>query len=305
MTDLPPPAATADTIRHEFVTANGLRLHLARRGSGELILFLHGFPEFWYAWKDQLEEFGRDHLAVAPDLRGHNLSEGPTALDGYRVPALIEDVRALAEQLNGGRPFVLVGHDWGGVIAWAFAIRHPELLRRLVIINAPHPAVFDRELDTNPAQQRASEYMNFFRSPQAEAGLSADGHAALRRIFGSLRAKGRFTDDDERAYVAAWSRPGSLTAGLNLYRASRIGPPAAGQARDKVASGLDATTGIAVPTLVIWGEKDDALLTGNLVGLDRYVSQLTIERIPEGTHWVVHEFPGEVAARIRAFLRGR
>jgi pimeloyl-ACP methyl ester carboxylesterase len=305
MTDLPPPAVS-DTVRHEFVTANGVRLHLARRGSGELILFLHGFPEFWYAWKDQLAEFGKDHLAVAPDLRGHNLSEAPPGLEAYRASEIVEDIRALAATLNGGRPFVLVGHDWGGALAWAFAIRHPALLRRLVIINAPHPAVFERELDANPAQQRASQYMNFFRTPGAEAALSADGYAPLLRFFAGLRARGRFSDQDASAYVEAWSRPGSLTAGLNLYRASRIGPPSPGQPRGRLDAGLELDRArVTVPTLVIWGMKDEALLPGNLDGLDRYVPDLTIERIPDGTHWVIHEVPDVINRLIRGFLRER
>jgi pimeloyl-ACP methyl ester carboxylesterase len=291
-------------IRHEYATANGVRLHYARAGQGKLMLFLHGFPEFWYAWRRQLAEFGKDHLAVAPDLRGYNLSDKPAELARYRVSELVEDVRALAAHLNGGRPFVLVGHDWGGAIAWAFAIRHPALVEKLVIVNAPHPGVFERELDRNPAQQQASQYMLLFRSPQAESTLAANNYAPLvEGVLGDMLRTGVLTEADKQAYLAAWSQPGALTGGLNYYRAARVGPPVEGR-RDSIARGLELTSfTVNVPTLVIWGEKDTALLTGNLDGLEAFVPDLTVRRIPEGSHWVVHEKPAEVNRLIRDFLR--
>ena len=165
--------APAEPARKDgYAEVNGVRLHYVEQGQGPLILFLHGFPEFWYSWKDLLADFGRDHHAVALDMRGYNLSARPEPVDAYRVPVIVEDVRALAAKLGATR-FVLVGHDWGGVIAWAFAAQHPELLEKLVIINAPHPAVFARELANNPEQQNASSYFNLFNSPEAEQVLSA------------------------------------------------------------------------------------------------------------------------------------
>jgi pimeloyl-ACP methyl ester carboxylesterase len=296
-----PTRAQESAVRHEYATVNGVRLHYARQGSGELIVFLHGFPEFWYAWKDQLQEFGRDHLAVAPDMRGYNLSDKPAALDQYRVPAIVEDIRALAASVNGGKPFILVGHDWGGVIAWALAISHPEVVRKLVIVNAPHPTIFNRELDRNPAQQVASRYMLFFRSPAAESTLAAHDYASLVGIFDDLVKTGKVSPADVAAYREAWSRPGALTGGLNYYRAARVGPPVDGK-RDSLAIGATPDLTVRVPTLVIWGEKDTALLTGNLDGLDQVVPDLTIERVPNGSHWVVHEEPERVAQAIRRFL---
>jgi epoxide hydrolase 4 len=280
---------------HQEAAVNGVRLHYAAEGRGPLLLFLHGFPEFWYAWRRQLAEFGRDHLAVAPDLRGYNRSDRPAAPDAYRMETLVEDVRALAAHLNGGAPFTLAGHDWGGVVAWTFAMAHPELVRRLVIVNAPHPAVFRRELAENPAQRAASRYMEVFRSPQAEALLSADGCAALLRMFGDLERDGHWTAADRAAYLEAWTRPGALTGGLNYYRAL------AARGDD---AGLPGGGMVRVPTLVLWGERDTALLPGNLDGLDRWVPDLTVRRIPDGTHWVVHEHGDEVNRCIRAFLAG-
>lgn len=295
-------------FKHDYAEVNGVRLHYVAAGQGPLLLFLHGFPEFWYGWKEQLVEFGRDHLAVAPDLRGYNLSSKPEPVEQYRMKYLVEDVRALAAHL-GHKQFVLVGHDWGGVVAWAFAMAHPECLEKLVIVNAPHPAIFLRELRSNPAQQQASQYMLLFQTPQAEAILTAGNCAALVKATLEMR-QGGFTEQDRQAYLEAWSQPGALTGGLNYYRASGIGPPAPGQALNAKAEEALARFGVdpsrmvvKLPTLVIWGEKDTALLTGNLDGLEKFVPQLTVRRIPQGTHWVAHERPAEVNRYIRDFLR--
>jgi len=216
---------------------------------------------------------------------------------------MVEDLRALADHL-GRQKFVLVGHDWGGVVAWAFAIAHPERLERLVIVNAPHPAIFEREIRENPAQQNASRYMLTFRSPEAEAILSADNYARLIEVL-SRDLGDRFTPADRAAYLDAWSRPGALTGGLNWYRAAGVGPPAGGGAPAPSLAGDATRLTVRVPTLVIWGERDQALLTGNLDGLERFVPDLTIERISDGSHWVVHEHPERVNRLIRDFLGPR
>src|SRR5579863_3329054 len=214
--------------KDHYAEINGVRLHYINEGKGPLIIFLHGFPEFWYEWKHQLAEFGKDHLAVAPDMRGYNLSGKPAGTEPYEMKNLVEDVRALADHL-GRKKFVLVGHDWGGAVAWSFAIAHPDRLEKLVIINAPHPAVFFRLLRDDPAQQKASQYMLMFRSDQAEAMLSANHYAALVNVvMGAGLKSGVFTEKDRDAYIQAWSQPGALTGGLNYYRAAKIGPPAAG-----------------------------------------------------------------------------
>ena len=296
----------------EYVTVNGVRLHCVSAGTGPLILFLHGFPEFWYEWKNQLAEFGKDHLAVAPDLRGYNLSDKPADVEQYRMSALVEDIRGLADHFSHEKKFVLVGHDWGGAVAWAFAIAHPEYLEKLAIVNAPHPGIFGRLLASDAEQQTASQYMLMFRRPQAEQTLADSNYNTLVNIvLSSGLASGAFTEDDKAAYLKAWSQPGALTGGLNYYRANRVGPPAPGRGTDpdpppapaaSVAVNASALT-VKVPTLVIWGEKDTALLTKNLDGLDQLVPQLTIKRIPDGSHWVIHEKPAEVNGYIRDFIR--
>ena len=288
-------------LTHNYAEVNGVRLHYVAAGQGPLILFLHGFPEFWYEWKKQLPEFGKDHLAVAPDMRGYNLSAKPEPLDQYRMKHLVEDVRALAEHL-GHKKFVLVGHDWGGAVAWAFALAHPECLDKLIIINAPHPGIFVRELRDNPAQQKASEYMLMFRGPEAEQKLTGNNCDLLSRLLlRDLLNRGAFTEDDRKAYLDAWTQPGAITGGLNYYRANRAGPSAAGESPASFAVDPAMLT-VRVPVLVIWGEKDTALLVHNLDGLDQFVPDLTIRRIPDATHWVIHEKPAEVNGYIRDFL---
>ncbi len=293
-------------LEHAYAEVNGVRLHYVGEGQGKLLLFLHGFPEFWYAWKEQLREFSDDHCAMALDMRGYNLSSKPTEVAAYRIEHLIKDVRGLVADLGYER-FTLAGHDWGGLVAWAFALKYPSLLEKLIIVNAPHPAIFQRELRDNPAQQAASQYMHMFRSAAAEQTLSANNYAAL--VEGALKdrlERGYLTDADLKAYLEAWSRPGALTGGLNYYRAARLGPPTEGADvdLDGMTRGFTSLV-VEVPTLVIWGEKDPYLLTSNLVGLEEYVSNLTIRRAPLGTHWVIHEKPDFINSSIGDFIRKR
>jgi pimeloyl-ACP methyl ester carboxylesterase len=291
------------TLTHAYADLpNGMRLHYVEAGSGPLMLFVHGFPEFWYAWKEQLAEFSRDHRAVALDTRGYNLSSKPAEVADYRAKHLVEDLRLMVEHL-GGKPCVIVAHDWGGALVWGLAAAHPEYVRKLVIINAPHPVVFARELRTNPAQKKASAYMNFFRTDKAERVLSEDGYRRLLAMTVESWARARGVNEEERAaYLAAWSQPGALTGGLNYYRASLL-YPAEDQAQAEKLAELEARMlRVDVPTLVIWGERDQALLPGNLGGLEAHVPALTVHRITEGSHWVVHEQPERVNRLIRDFL---
>jgi len=298
--------SSTPSITHDYAEVNGQRLHYVRVGRGPLMIFLHGFPEFWYEWKSQLAEFSRDRTAVAPDLRGYNLSSKPADVSAYAMPNLVADVHALATELlksTGGAKFTLVGHDWGGVVAWVYAAQHPEMLDTLVILNAPHPSIFGRELRENKAQQKASEYMLMFRSAEAEALLSENEYAWLKRAVLGDKA----SDADLDAYVEAWSQPGALTGGLNYYRAAGVGPPPPASTTTASTTTSDAALAIPplvvrVPTLVVWGEKDTALLTGNLNGLDQVVTKLTVKRIPDGTHWIPREKAAEVNRYIREFL---
>ncbi len=293
------PALSA--IRHDYASVNGVRLHYAHAGEGPLILFLHGFPEFWYCWKKQIEEFGRDHLAVAPDLRGFNLSDHPAGVKQYKARILVEDVRQLARHL-GHEKFVLVAHDWGGAVAWGYALAHAQTLSRLVIVNSPHPVTFARELARNPAQAEASRYMNLFRSDKAERVLSENNYERLLKMTLEGWGKGAIDPAEKAAYVEAWSRPGALTGGLNYYRASPLYPATADDPGANAVQLNPADFIVRVPTLVVWGMRDTALLPGNLDGLHACVPDLRIERLPEASHWVMHEEPERLNHLIREFI---
>lgn len=288
-------------IEHASVEANGLKFHVARAGAGKLMLFLHGFPEFWRAWRRPLEHFGaRGWLAVAPDLRGYNLSDKPAGVEPYRAKHLIADIDALAAKHTKDK-FVLVAHDWGGAAAWGFAMAHPDRLSHLVIINSPHPYVFWRELVHNPAQREASQYMLFFRDAKAERLLSENGYARLLAAFAQF-GDDVMTDADRAAYVEAWSQPGALTGGLNYYRASPAYPPTEADPGPAKVTLDPARFVVRVPTLVLWGERDRALLTGCIDGLEQLVPDLKIVRVPEASHWIVHEQPDRVAREIESFV---
>jgi pimeloyl-ACP methyl ester carboxylesterase len=285
-------------IVHETVTANGLRFHCVRAGDGPLMLFLHGFPEYGEMWRPLLEHFGaRGWCAVAPDLRGYNLSEKPAGVEAYRQKHLMADVLALAAHYSREK-FVLVGHDWGGGVAWGVAIVQAQRLSRLVMLNSPHPYLFWRELNNNPAQQKASAYMTLFRQPKAERVLSENGYARLLQWFPNLDEATR------EELIKAWSQPGALTGGLNYYRASLLYPPTESDPGPKRLQFKREDFVVRVPTLVIWGERDPALLTGCIEGLEAVVPDLKLVRVPDATHWIARERTELVIREIEAFTIG-
>jgi pimeloyl-ACP methyl ester carboxylesterase len=292
-------------LQHRYVDFDDVRLHYVEAGDGPLMLFVHGFPEFWGAWQNQLGEFSKDHRAVALDMRGHNLSGKPPGVKAYRPKHLVADLRRLIDHL-GGRPALVVAHDWGGAAAWNLAAAHPEYIEKLIIINSPHPVTFARELRDSPAQQQASAYMNWLRRPGAAQKLLENDCARLAAMLSQSSADPRWLTSERLArYREAWTQPGALQASLNFYRASPLHPATP---EEPGAAGLalkpeDFT--VRVPTLVIWGERDTALLPGLLDGLAALVPQLTLKRIPDGSHWVIHERPEEVNRMIREFIENR
>ena len=288
----------AAEIRHEMVDVGDLRLHCAVAGDAgrPLMLFLHGFPEFWAAWRTPMAHFAaRGWLCVAPDLRGYNLSDKPEGVEPYKAKHLINDVLAIASHYTKEK-FVLVAHDWGGAVAWGVAIGHASRLAKLVMINSPHPYTFWRELCNSPAQQKASEYMNVFRLPKAERVLSENGYARLLAAFQHLSPEWR------AELVQAWSQPGSLTGGLNFYRASPMYPPTPDDPGAKKLQLKPEDFVVRLPTLVLWGDRDTALLPGLLDGLGQCVPDLKVVRAPDASHWIVHEKPDLVCGEIEKFV---
>ena len=289
----------AEGWTHHEGVVNNVRLHWVEQGAGPLVVLLHGFPEFWWGWHRQIPPLAAAGFrVVAPDMRGYNLSEKPKGAASYRVSILAQDVVSLVHHLGETRAHV-AGHDWGGVVAWRLAMAHPELVDRLVIANAPHPAVFSREL-RRPRQFLRSWYAMFFQLPLLpEAVFRANDYATLERIFRKSPARpGAFSDDDIRRYKEAMSRPGALTAMLDYYRtfARTLG-------RRSGSGGGKATQTVTRPTLVIWGERDTALNPHNLDGLEEYVPDLRIERLPDTSHWVLADEPERVSELMIGFLR--
>ncbi|MGA7992860.1 MAG: alpha/beta hydrolase, partial [Thermoanaerobaculia bacterium] len=271
-------------------------LHWVEQGEGPLVVLLHGFPEFWYAWRHQIPALAAAGFrAVAPDLRGYNLSDKPAFVRSYRIEALLGDVAELVAHLGEEKAHV-VGHDWGGAFAWYAPLFFPERLLSLTLLNAPHPLAFRRELKTNPAQRKKSSYVFFFQLPwlperQIRAGNFAAVEKMLRR---DPVTPGAFSDEDVRLYKEALAQPGALTAAVNFYRAAlRFPPRVAGR---KWPDGLK--------TLLVWGERDRYLGPGLLEGLDRWVPNLTIERIPHASHWVQADAPARVNDLLIRFLTG-
>lgn len=276
---------------HRRVDVGEVGLHLVEAGAGPLVVFLHGFPEFWYSWRHQLPAVAAAGFrAVAPDLRGYNESDRPRRVADYRTARLVADVAGLIERLGGG-PAVVVGHDWGGIVAWLVAMRRPDLVRGLVVMNAPHPGTFPREL-RRPRQLLRSWYTFFFQLPWLpEAVLRAGDYALLGR---ALRRGPAHSTGAVRRYKAAFARPGALSAAINYYRA-------AFQYRREAAEGVRPVRG---PALVVWGDRDPFLNPHVLDGLPEWAPDARVVRLPQAGHWVQNDAPEAVNRALLAFLAG-
>ena len=259
--------------------------------NGPLLVLLHGFPEFWYSWRHQILFLAEQGYTVAaPDLRGYNDTDKPRT--GYDVPTLLRDIEGLIKGL-GQEKAIIVGHDWGGVLAWAFAMRYPEMTQRLIVLNAPHPWAFQRELRTLK-QISKSWYVFFFQLPWLPEAILGANHAQAigRAIHDSAAQKAAFPPDVLLRYQGAMSKPGALTASLNYYRQiARRG------------YGLREETIIQAPTLLIWGEQDVALDIALTHGLEQWVPKIQVRRIPTSGHWVQQEQPDEVNNLMQQFLQ--
>jgi pimeloyl-ACP methyl ester carboxylesterase len=277
--------------QHEYITTNGVKLHYVTQGEGPLMLMLHGFPEFWYSWRHQIPEFAKDFKVVALDLRGYNDSDKPANQSAYVMAEFIKDVEGVIKRL-GYDKCVLVGHDWGGAIAWNFAYAHPEMVERLIMLNMPHPAKFAEGI-RNPQQLPRSSYMFFFQIPWLPEFLiqSSDYQPIETAIKGMAVNKSAFSKEDLEAYKDAAAKRGAMTATLNYYR----------NIFQQRMTSQDWSV-LEVPTLMIWGEKDTALGKELTYGTEAYVRDFQIKYIPDCSHWVQQEQPQLVNQYIREFL---
>jgi epoxide hydrolase 4 len=286
-----------DAITHRTVHANGLDFHVAVAGSGDrLALCLHGFPESSFSWRHQMPTLAQlGYLVWAPDLRGYGKTSRPSGVPAYSMDNLREDVAALIEA-SGAREIVLIGHDWGALIAWDYAMFGRVALARLIIMNVPHPALAQKGLRTLK-QLSKSWYIFFFQLPRIpEWVLARNGYAAIAQAFRGMAVdKSRFPREVLRVYQEAAAQPGALTAMLNYYRAL---------VRGLRASRRRGTPRIDVPTLMLWGEVDAALGKELTYGTDRYVSDLTLRYLPNVSHWVQQEAPETVNHMMQAWLTG-
>ncbi len=281
---------------------------LSCRGAGErgrpVLLFLHGFPEAAFIWDDVLLHFARPenggYRCVAPNLRGYEQSSQPADVAAYRPKHLVQDIAALA-QAEGAPLACLVAHDWGGAVAWNFANQLPQLTRKLAIVNSPHPGTFLRALRESAQQREASAYMNFLARPDAEKLLREDGYRRLLAFFTHWGPAPWLTEEVKAQYRAIWDA--SLTGGLNYYRASPLRPPREGDAAASAVTLPREMLTVDIPTLVLWGLQDTALLPELVEGLDEYIPRLTLEKVPDASHWIIHEQPRRVIASLAAFLR--
>jgi pimeloyl-ACP methyl ester carboxylesterase len=272
---------------------NGITLDAAVAGppEGKLVILLHGFPEFWYGWRGQMAPLAGAGLRVlAPDQRGYNLSDKPAGAAAYTLDSLADDVLGLADALGRER-FTVVGHDWGGVVAWHLAARNPERISRAVILNAPHPATLWRHARSHPSQLLKSWYVAYFQLPVVpELALRAGGFWVLRRVLRRSSRPGSFPAAELRRYREAWAQPGALTAMLNWYRALPW-----------YARSLPATR-IRVPVRVIWGDGDAFLDRGLAEAGIALCERGEVFHLAGASHWVQHEDPDRINRMLIDFL---
>ncbi len=302
-----------DTFQLDLPHGVTLSCRAAGARGQPVLVFLHGFPEAAFVWDAMLAHFSRPenggYRCVAPNLRGFEKSSAPADVSAYRAKFLIQDLAALIATESPGAPLAcLVAHDWGGAVAWGLANKMPQLIARLAIVNSPHPGTFLRELQNNPRQQAASAYMNFLIRPDAERVLAEDDYKRLFGFFTAGNDASWLTGAVRQQYRDVWNGPAGsppgagLTGGCNYYRASPLRPP---RPEDPAAAAVtlprDMLT-VEVPTLVLWAMEDVALPPELIDGLDEYIGDLTLEKVAGATHWIVHERPDFVAARLAAFL---
>lgn len=281
------PAAPDDALDTSgLLDSSGVKIHYVTRGTGPLLVLLHGFPDFWYTWRAQIPELSKRYQVVALDLRGYNESDKPEGVEAYRMETLVGDVAATLAHFHAEKA-VIVGHDWGGAIAWSFAMRHPERTEKLIVLNLPHPRGLHRELLSNPEQQKNSQYARDFQQPDAARKLTAEGLA--------------FWVKDEKArprYLEAF-RKSSFEGMLSYYKANYPRLPASGEP----APASPEYPPVKCPTLVIHGLKDTALLPGALNDTWKWVeAELTIHTIPGAGHFVQQDAAERVTAVMTRWL---
>lgn len=280
-----------EQVEERYIETNGIKLHTVLIGEGEPIIMLHGFPEFWYSWKNIILGLKDEFKLIVPDTRGINLSDKPKGKENYKIKILVDDIKGLAEAFQLDK-FILIGHNWGAIISWYFAGLYPELLKKLIIISVPHPLCMQKAFMKSKEQRKASAYVYDLIKQNAVDILRENDYQRIRET-GVFDKKNAF---DEQKDLEAWAQPGSLEAGCNYYRAA-FDPPTRG-------TGVKEWDGtITVPTLVIHGMRDHAILPVTLEGLEDYVKDLKILRSDTSSHWIMDDAPELIISSIREFIK--
>ncbi len=284
------------SVKHETVHVNGIKLHVAKQGSGKkLVILLHGWPEFWYTWRYQIPVLAEQFTVFAPDLRGFNLSDKPHGVQNYKTDIVATDIAELIKQ-SGFKKAYIVGHDWGGAVAWTFAAMFPELIEKLVVCNCPHPKIMLKKLTSSPAQLLKSWYMFMHQIPLLPEMIYQFTLPLFFKQFvrGWMYNKQNFTDEDLQEFVNAYKQEGALTGSINYYRAMLQTKPNLQVFKN----------GIQSPTLLIWGEGDKALGKELTYGTEEYVhADYNVKYLPKCSHWTQNDCPIEVNELLLDFFK--
>lgn len=306
-------------LEHKHVLINDVNIHYVAAGptpsashSGSTFIFLHGFPEYWATWQTQLAYFSKENHVIAPDLPGYNLSDKPQDVSFYQISNLIEFIAKFIKTVSPTEKVHLVAHDWGGAIAWPLAAFHPQLIEKLIIINAAHPSTFTREMITNPIQRDKSAYIHDLISKDAETLLSQNNYQYLSEKMMVSDNENVFTENIKEKYRQVWQQPDAVKGMLQYYRAM---PQLASKTSDNKNQNMKSegpvkntsqmkipNIRINVPTLILWGENDQAFVKENLNGIEEYIADCSIKRFPGASHWLTHEKSPEINEAITDFI---
>jgi len=282
-------------LRERYIETNGIKLHVMEAGpaDGPMMLFLHGFPEFWYAWRKQIGYFAeRGYLVVVPDQRGYNLSDKPKGIAAYKIDELAKDIVGLIDAY-GREKILLVGHDWGASVSWWVSLKYPERISKMVILNVPHPKVMARQMFSNPDQMQKSWYIFYFQLPGAVEKLAqATNYQWVLNLITSNAHPGAFTPEDLEKYRTAFAQPGAFSAMVNWYRASV-------QTQQEQPKSFD----VDVPLLFMWGEEDIAMLAQMADESMPYCKNGKLIKMPGVSHWIQHEEADKVNGLIEEFFK--
>lgn len=302
-------------MKHHKINIDNVNIHYVEAGAScdineprQTIVFLHGFPEYWGTWHAQLDYFANKYRVIAPDLPGYNLSDKPQNKTFFEVPNLIQFMAKFIQGVAPQEKIILVAHDWGGALAWPIAAFFPHIIERLVILNAAHPSTFTREMICNAQQRQKSEYIHELIASDAVDKLSQNNYQYLKdKIFGGMR-EGTMDDVQRLGYQQVWAQPGAVKGMLQYYSAMpQLAPLDKVDATNKGPIVTPAKMKIPnirinCPTLILWGEQDQAFIKENLDGIEEYVPNVRVKRFPTASHWLQHELPDEVNSEMTTFL---